>query len=411
MTPPTPLKGPLGPAPAIPLRGPLGPRVDLLDPEFYQSNPHDTYTWMRANEPLYRDDANGLWAVTRHRDLLDAERRSVDFSSKGCYRAFVTAQESNMIALDDPQHSAQRRLVNRRFTPNAMKARTEEIQTLVDELIDAVGDRGELEVVDELSAQLPSRLTCRLIGFPEEEWPKVKGWSEGMMRIDDRRSNESMQGMMTATIELFTRVQELVPERRGCPADDLLTVWATSSIDGEPLSNETAFHESGLFVSGGAETTRTLISHGLRTFCDYPEQWELLAAQPDLVPSAVEELLRWVTPLNNMFRTATRDTELGGHAISEGDRLMLLYPSANRDEDVFDDPFRFDVTRSPNPHLSFGNGTHFCLGAPLARLTLVVLLTTLTRRWTKLRPITEPDVEPNLFARAVRSFQLGYELR
>jgi cytochrome P450 family 142 subfamily A polypeptide 1 len=391
--------------------------VDLLDPELYPSDPHDIWTWMRANEPVYRDETNGLWALTRHHDVLEAERRANEFSSRGCYRAAVTPQESNMIAHDDPRHAAQRRLVNRKLTPSAMKRRTEEMQALIDGLVADVeanagpDGTGGFEVVGALAAQLPARLTCRLIGFPEDEWETLRSWSERLMRIDDRKTQSSMEGLMTATIELFSRVQELVPERRGCPVDDLLSVWSTASIDNEPLTIDTIFHEAGLFVSGGAETTRTLISHGLRAFCDHPEQWELLAERPDLVPSAVEELLRWVTPLNNMFRTVATDTAIGGARLAAGDRVLLLYPSANRDEEVFDDPFRFDVTRDPNPHLSFGNGTHFCVGATLARHLVMLLFTTLTQRWTNLRPITEPDVEPNMFARAVRSFRLGYDLR
>ena len=170
-------------------------------------------------------------------------------------------------------------------------------------------------------------------------------------------------------------------------------------------------HETGLFLSGGCETTRTVIAHGLRALCDHPEQWELLAERPDVVPTAVEELIRWVTPLNNFFRTAAADTEVGGQAIAAGDRIVLLYPSANRDEAVFDEPFRFDVTRTPNHHVAFGYGTHFCLGANLARQTLRILFEELPQRITDLRAVTEPDVEPNLFARAVRSFTLGYERR
>jgi cytochrome P450 family 142 subfamily A polypeptide 1 len=216
---------------------------------------------------------------------------------------------------------------------------------------------------------------------------------------------------MSASMELFQRVQTEVPERRSCPMDDLLTVWSTATIADEELPVDTIFHETGLFVSGGAETTRTLISHGLRAICDHQDQWELLAERPELVPSAVEELLRWVTPLNNMFRTVTTETEIGGATLPAGARVMFLYPSANRDEDVFEDPFRFDVTRHPNPHLAFGNGTHFCLGATLARQLLKILFTTMTRRWTNLHVLAEPDVEANLFARAVRSFELGFDAR
>jgi cytochrome P450 family 142 subfamily A polypeptide 1 len=354
---------------------------------------------------------NDLWALTRHADIVEAERRSNVFSSRGCYRAFVGPQETNMIAHDDPRHTAQRRLVNRRFTPNTMKARSEEIQALIDELLEPVPATGEMEVVETVAAQLPSRLTCRMLGFPEDEWPFVKSLSERLMRIDDRRNNDAMMGMMNAVGELFARVQTEIPSRRECPVDDLISTWSTATVDGERLDEQTILHETGLFVSGGAETTRTLIAHGLRTFCDHQDQWDRLASEPALVPDAVEEMLRWVTPLNNMFRTTTTATTIGGTDLPKGARVMLLYPSGNRDEDVFEEPFRFDITRHPNQHVAFGNGTHFCLGAPLARHTVGLLFATLAKRFTNLRVVDEPDVEPNLFARAVRSFRLAFDAR
>jgi cytochrome P450 family 142 subfamily A polypeptide 1 len=169
--------------------------------------------------------------------------------------------------------------------------------------------------------------------------------------------------------------------------------------------------EVGLLVAGGAETTRTLICHGLRTFCDHPDQWELLHDEPARIPAAVEELLRWVSPLNNMFRTAVRATDVNGQPVAEGERVALLYPAANRDPRAFTEPHRFDVTREPSMHLAFGNGTHFCLVANLARLEVRLLLEELTARITRLRPVGEPDVEPNVFARAVRRLDLGFDLR
>ena len=170
-------------------------------------------------------------------------------------------------------------------------------------------------------------------------------------------------------------------------------------------------HEVGLFISGGAETTRTAISHGLRAFVDHPDQWEAMAADPSLVPGAVEEVLRWVTPLNNMFRRAAADDAIGGQPIRRGDRIIMLYPSANRDEAVFADPFTFDIRRNPNPQIAFGFGTHLCVGTHVARTTLTTVFAELSRRITDLRVVTEPDVEPNIFARAVRSFRLGYAVR
>jgi cytochrome P450 family 142 subfamily A polypeptide 1 len=280
---------------------------------------------------------------------------------------------------------------------------------------EAGGEGGEIEVVDAVAAQLPCRFTAKLLGWDEERWPDVKSWSERLMRYDAvPRDGEALMGMMTAIMEFNTDLQVMVEERRGCPAHerhDLVSVWANASIEDTPLDAETIMHETGLFISGGAETTRTVIGRALRTFCDHNDQWELLAARPELVPGAVDEMIRWVTPLNNFFRTAVADTTIGEQEVRAGDRIILLYPSANRDEAVFEDPMRFDVTRQPNPHLGFGFGTHFCLGASLARFELGLLFTQLTSRIANLRVVTEPDLEPNIFACSVRSFTLGFDWR
>ena len=215
-----------------------------------------------------------------------------------------------------------------------------------------------------------------------------------------------------AISEFVELLGEVVPERRGCPVDDLVSVWVHADMgDRVGYSDRRLLHETGLFIAGGAETTRTAISHGLRVFADHPEQWDLVAADPSLVPGAVEEVIRWVTPLNNFFRTAAQDGHIGDQPVADGDRVILLYPSANRDEAVFDDPFRFDVTRATNPHLAFGHGTHFCIGANLARFELQLLFGELTRRFRAPVVLTEPDVEANIFARAVRSFRVRLEPR
>jgi cytochrome P450 family 142 subfamily A polypeptide 1 len=391
------------------------PGADLLDPALYQRNPHELWTWMRANEPVYRDERNGLWGITRHADVMDVERRSSVFVSGQGYRAIWSPEEVNMIAQDDPRHRQQRMLVAHQFTRAAVAERESEIRALVTELVDAAIDRGELEVVHDLAAQLPARLTCRLLGFAEERWPDLKQWSERLMRTDMRdRDGTVFCEFIDANMDFVAAMQEVAPAKLGCPVDhhsDLLTVWLNARIDGAPLPPQAIVHETGLFIAGGAETTRTAISHGLRAFCDHPDQWELLASDPAVVPGAVDEVLRWVTPLNNFFRRAVADTTVGGQLIRRGDRVILLYPSANRDEAVFADPFRFDVTRRPNPHLAFGFGTHLCLGMNLAKVVLGVVFGEMARRVTDLAPLTEPDVEANIFARAVRSFRLGFRAR
>jgi len=190
-----------------------------------------------------------------------------------------------------------------------------------------------------------------------------------------------------------------------------VSIWANAELGGGPMDTSVLVQETGLFISGGAETTRTVIARGLYELTRHPAAWEAMAAGTDAIPAAVEEIIRWVTPLNNMFRTATRDAQIAGTAVRQGDRVILLYPSANRDESVFDDPYAFDIARQPNPHVAFGFGTHFCLGASLARLELRTLFTHLARRITNLRILTEPDIEPNIFVGAVRSFRLGFDRR
>jgi cytochrome P450 family 142 subfamily A polypeptide 1 len=381
--------------------------VDLLDPLLYQSNPHEVWAWMRANEPVYRDEKNKLWGITRHADVMDVERRSSVFSSQGVYRAVLSPGESNMIAQDDPRHRQQRMLVQPQLTHAGVATRTAEVEALVAELVAEAVSLGEFDVVELLAGQLPARLTARLLGFPEEMWPQVKSWSERLMRTDMReRDPLIMNEFIDANREFLGAMMPILEEVSACPRNDFMSIWSHAEINGQKLPPEAIFHEVGLFIAGGAETTRTAVSHGIRAFIDHPEQWEELAAKPELIDSAVEEVLRWVTPLNNFFRMALTDDVVGGQSIAAGDRIIMLYPSANRDESVFTNPSVFDIHRNPNPHLSFGFGTHLCVGANLARLVLTTMFRELSAQATELAVVTEPDVEANIFARAVRSFQI-----
>jgi cytochrome P450 family 142 subfamily A polypeptide 1 len=388
--------------------------ADLLDPALYQRNPHDVWEWMRANEPVYRDQRNGLWGVTRHADLMDVERRSTVFASAQSYRAIPSQGEINMIAQDDPRHRQQRMLVQGDFTKKSVEQRQLEMNELVAEVVDAAlpGGADSMEVVDAVSGQIPARLTARLLGYPEERWADLKSWSERLMRTDMReRDGEVFRDFIAANMEFVGALQEVAAEKYANPGDDLISTWLHARIDDEPLPPEAIAHEVGLFISGGAETTRTAISHGLRAFVDHPDQWEAMAADADLVQGAVEEVLRWVTPLNNMFRRVAADDRIGDQPVQRGDRVVLLYPAANRDEDVFDDPYRFDIRRSPNQHVAFGFGTHLCIGTHVARATLAATFGKLSGRITDLHAISEPEVERNIFARAVVKFDLGFTQR
>ncbi len=389
------------------------PTADLLAPNFWGDVDamHAFFTEARADGPVWRDDANGLWAVIRHAELMDVERRAKEFPSRPAYRSWGSPDEMDMIAQDDPEHMAQRRVVSARFAPRAIQSIAPTLERLVDhcvdELVTTVQRDGDAEVVDALAAQLPGRLTANLLGFPEARWRDVKSWSERLMRIDSAASDMDVAiGMGTAITEFSELLDATATERRGCPMDDLVSDWV-----GAEFNEIQMVHETGLVISGGAETTRTVIARGLAVLADHPDQWEAAAADPELVPGLVEEIIRWVTPLNNFFRTASGPARIGSTEVAAGDRICLVYPSANRDESVFADPFRFDIRRSPNPHAAFGGGTHFCLGVNLARTELRILFGALTRRITNLRVVTEPDIEPNVFAGAVRSFRLAFDLR
>ena len=389
----------------------MPPETQLLEPTWWQRDPQDSYRQLLAHQGLWRDEASGYWCVARHGDVLTVERDPVRFSSEAHYRVEPSPGEATMIAQDDPDHLAQRRIINRRFTPRATRDHAEHYQAMVNEMVDqaiaAHAVEGSVEVVDTLAAQLPCRVTAELIGFGQERWREVKSWSERQMRIDRRFVEPALLQDLHASIEEWAAVmQELLPTRMIEPKDDLFSDWLGAGMDGMTMVQET-----GLMIAGGAETTRTVIAHGLHVLVEHPAAWEAMAADPRRIPNAVEELIRWVTPLNNMFRRVVSDTQLSGTQLGAGDRVALIYPAANRDPAVFDQPNDFDISRDPNPHVAFGHGAHFCLGANLARIELRLLFEELTRRITNLTVVNEPDVEPNIFARAVRSFDLSFDLR
>jgi cytochrome P450 family 142 subfamily A polypeptide 1 len=387
------------------------PDVDLLDPAFHVGDPHPAYRWMRRHEPLYRD-RNGVVCVTRMEHVRQVERRAADFVSSKGYRSVWFPDETAMIARDDPEHQAQRRLVSDRFTPRAVTRLEDDVRADVVEALAVTRVADRFEVVDTLAARLPALMTCRVLGWPTDRWRDVRSWSERLMRVDVlHRDPMAMSDATRAMLEIGALAQATLAERAACPAEDMFTRWAESEARGCPMSGHDVTSELGLVIPGGAETTRTTLARSLILLAERPDLWEAMAAEPASIPAAVEELLRWVTPLNNMFRTAAADTEIDGVAIAAGDRLALVYPSANRDDAVFADPDEVELARDPNPHVTFGFGTHFCLGAHVARLVLRVALEELTARLTDLRPLAPPVYEANVFVKAVERFELGYGLR
>jgi cytochrome P450 family 142 subfamily A polypeptide 1 len=382
--------------------------LDLLDGDLYAGDPEPVYAYLRAHRPVYWDAANELWGVSRHRDIVAIEKDPATWTSTGGYRPNIPS-DSSMIGTDDPLHTERRRLVARRFTPRAVTTHEQMVRVTVTGLIDDVADQGKAEVVAQLAAPLPAKMIGRLLGFPDDDWPKLVHWSTSTILLGGGPRYATDDGILSAA-EFGMAALDVANERRACPMDDLMSVWTHAEVDGQPLSDADLAADALLLLDGGAETTRTVITNGFDALIEHPEQRELLRREPERIPVAVEELIRWTTPILNMCRVATRDTEIAGTPIAKGQQVVLMYSSANRDETVFEDPQRFDVTREPNPHIAFGFGTHFCLGAALARLELRIMFEELTRRLTDWQRADDlgPRRTPNAFVRGIEAFPVTF---
>jgi cytochrome P450 family 142 subfamily A polypeptide 1 len=383
------------------------PEFDLLDGDWYANGPYDDYAWLREHDPVHWDPTNELWGITRYDDVVDVERRKDVFISsdreKGGYRPNIPADPA-LIGLDDPVHHERRNLVSRRFTPRAVRAWEGEIRAKVTTLLDAVeAAGGSTDIVQDVAAPLPAMMIGRLLGFPDDAWPSLQSWSERTIALGGGPRYFDEDGMLAA-MEFAQASADLYDAKQACPVGDVMSAWTQAEVGGEPLDRDVVISDCLLLLDGGAETTRTVIARSLLLFIAHPEEWAKLKAGADLAV-ATEELIRYVTPIHNMCRVAAEDTEIGGVAVPKGDQVVLLYSSANRDPAHFAEPERFDVTRHPNPHLAFGFGTHFCLGAALARLEITTFLEELVRRVDGMRitPGTAPEEMPNAFVYGLRS--------
>ena len=388
--------------------------IDLLDGDFYVSDPYPTYAWMRDHAPVYWDETNELWGIARYDDVVFVEKHKDLFISsdqeKGGYRPKIPADRA-LIGLDDPVHTKRRNLVSRRFTPRAAGQWEDHVREVVNALLDDMAAAGgEVEIVETLAAPLPAMMIGKLLGFGEDRWRELKHWSETTIALGGGPRYFTDEGV-TAAMEFAQASAELYEEKRGCPVDDVMSVWTTAEIDGRPLTLEEVIPDCLLLLDGGAETTRTVIARTILNLIANPDQWTRLRDGADST-IATEEFIRYVTPVNNMCRVATRDVDLGGETIRAGQQAVLMYPSANRDPAHFADPERFDITRHPNPHLAFGFGTHFCLGASLARLEIRVFFEELRKRVTGMRlvPGTAPVDMPNAFVYGLTSAHVAFDL-
>lgn len=387
--------------------------IDVYDLDKYvRGIPHDEFRILRKEAPLYfnpEPDGRGFWAVTKYEDIVTISKDPKTFSSHKGGSNLPDYPEENlssiqllMINMDPPKHNQFRRIVRRGFTPRMVNAMEPHVRKATVEILEKVAPLGECEFVTSVAAELPLIVLADLLGVPQEDRFKVFDWTNRLIGFDDPEFQTSMEDAMQAAFELCAYAQGLGEKRASQAARTVVNQLLEGEVDGEKLTPMEFNFFFVLLAVAGSETTRNGIISSVLTLMEHPEDRQRLIEDPTLIPSAVEEILRVAPPLIHFRRTATRDVEMRGVTIKENDKLALFYPSANRDEDVFDNPDVFDITRTPNEHLAFGVGQHFCLGSSLARLELRVMLEELLKRM--------PDIELAGEVRRLRSnFVNGYK--
>jgi cholest-4-en-3-one 26-monooxygenase len=373
--------------------------IDLIDGKnFVAGVPYEWFRQLRQEAPVYwHPDAasprGGFWTVTGYDDCVTVNRDWEHFSSHRGSALFgdmqgdaLAQQQMMMLNMDPTMHTRYRRLVNKGFTPKLVRDLEQQIIGYADGIIDAVCERGTADFVEEISAELPLLVIAELLGVPQEDRRKVFEWSNRMIGSADPEYMVEGADPSEAAMQVFSYAEELAAQRRLAPRQDLVSVLIEAEVEGEKLDQLELDLFFMLLIVAGNETTRNLMSGAMTAFFDHPDQWELLRQDRSLLSGAVEEMLRYVTPVMHFRRTATMDLELGGQKIKEGDKVVFWHISANRDEKVFTNPDVFDITRTLNNHIAFGGGgPHFCLGANLARMEIMVMFDRLLDRIPDIR--------------------------
>lgn len=376
-------------------------QIDVYDPDSYTSGiPHAQFAWLREHAPVYRHphpDGGDYWVVSRHADVVSVSR---DFRTFSAEQGFVLVDDlpdnlldmtrNQLLGMDPPRHAPLRRAVITRFTSRRLALLEPRIREIARSIMDSVQD-GEIDFVESLAGDLPTAVICSLLDIPRAMWPQIRRWSDLQTSASDPDLGGTPEAVNNASIEMGTYGFQLACERKDGDGDDLISLLINQEVEGEKVS-EAEF--ASLFVQiavAGNETTRGLISSGMYELLKRPALYRALQARPALIPRAVEEMLRWTCPLHYFRRTATCDTEVAGQPIAAGERVVMLYSSANFDERVFADPLRFDIQRDPNPHLAFGHGIHLCLGANLARLEARIFIEEFFRVFRAMELAGEPD--------------------
>ncbi|WP_460350971.1 cytochrome P450 [Actinoallomurus acanthiterrae] len=398
--------------------------ADLARLDFWARPPaerHQAFAELRAaGEPAFVEyprpgqPVNGFYALTRHAEILEVSRNPQVFSSEPTSTSLddppsvLRDYVGSMISLDDPRHARMRRIVSRAFTPRMVKKFEDDVSLIAAQIVDGLAERGPCDFVTDVAMPLPLTIICAMMGIPESAYGDVIDATNVIIAIGDPDYvGPEGQDRSSVLIEKFSFMHDLMGElaqaRRANPADDVVTALVHADVEGEFLTERELGKFFGLLVVAGNETTRTALSHALALFTDHPDQRALLLDDLDArLPAAVEEIVRYATPVTWMRRTVTRDVELLGHTYRAGDRVVLYYNSANRDEAVFDRPDVFDITRTPNPHVGFGGpGPHFCLGAHLARREITVLLRELFTRLPGIHATAPPVRQRTSFVNGI----------
>ncbi len=375
--------------------------IDIYSPDSYTSGiPHEQFAWLRRHAPVYwheHPEGGGYWVLSRHADVVEVSR---DFRTFSAERGFVMVDDlppdilemarNQLLGMDPPRHGPLRRAVITRFTSRRLEQLEPAVRRITREIMSRSLDAGEVNFVESMAGDLPTAVIGSLLDVPAGMWPQIRQWSDLQTSSTDPDLGGTPEQVNQASVAMGTYGFELACERRDSGGDDLISLLINQEVDGQRVS-EMEF--ASLFVQitvAGNETTRGLISSGMYALLQRPELYRQLEAHPERLPLAIEEMLRWTCPLHYFRRTATRDTQIAGQPIRAGDRVVMLYSSANFDESVFTDPMNFDIARDPNPHLAFGHGIHLCLGANLARLEARVFFEEFFRHFRGIELCAEP---------------------
>ena len=376
-------------------------KIDVYDPDKYTSGiPHEQFAWLRANAPVYWQEhpaGHGYWVLSKHADVLAVSRDSKTFSAE---QGFVMVDDlppdildmarNQLLGMDPPKHGPLRRAVITRFTSRMLAELEPQVRRIAREVMEQISSPQEVNFVESLAGDLPTAVICSMLEIPRDMWGKIRQWSDLQTSGDDPDLGGTPEEINQASVEMGTYGYQLASERKDQGGDDLISLLINQEVEGHQVS-EMEF--ASLFIQltvAGNETTRGLISSGMHELLKRPDLYQHLQTNQQDLPAAIEEMLRWTCPLHYFRRTATCDTQIHGQTIKEGDRVVMLYSSANFDEEVFADPMTFDITRDPNPHMAFGHGIHLCLGANLARMEARVFFEEFFSYFARIESCGEP---------------------